>query len=88
MQGTQQCHHRRHLKAREDFVSQDHEVRFEARTERPVIQNTQEDLIESDAMEDAQVRHSDKFDGRHGGTRGMAFGPNNEFPNRYRATCH
>ena len=42
-----------------NFGPKDHEVSFEARTVRPVAQDTQKDLTKSETMDDSQVRHSD-----------------------------
>ena len=42
-----------------NFGPQDHEVSFEARTGRPVAQDTQKDLTKSETMEDSQVMQPD-----------------------------
>ena len=42
-----------------NFGPKDLEVSFEARTWRPVAQDTQQDLTKSETMDDSQVRHSD-----------------------------
>ena len=41
------------------FGYKDHEMRFEANTEQPVVENSQQDLMKGDTMTNSQVRHLD-----------------------------
>ena len=61
------------------FGLEDHEVSLKASMVQPVVQNSRKDLTKGDTMTDSQVAFRCKFDGWHGGTRSMYFGPNEEF---------
>ena len=41
------------------FGSKDHEMRFEAATGQPVVEDSQKDIIKGDTMTNSQVRHVD-----------------------------